>query len=173
MQKNLPRRSEFARLVSRYLWRGSVDFKKKSRPFFILFLKLRNGNLKTRDFSPLIERVLTGVWCHVAQFAAVCSFRAKLWRVFLKPIWLRILFCNVHCKVCRPGGSKPNYCGFASLQYPLKPKKIWSLMNIFLICFLRTKKNIGLKVHLFLHLMSLSDKHIWQLLFPPGLLHIL
>ena len=40
---------------------GSVDFKKKSRPFFIIIFKLKNGNFKTRDFSPLIERVLAGV----------------------------------------------------------------------------------------------------------------
>ena len=39
----------------------SVDFKKKSRPFFIIFFKLKNGNYKTRDFSPLIEKVLAGV----------------------------------------------------------------------------------------------------------------
>ena len=61
VQKNLPRRAELAWQVSRYLWRGSVDFKKKSRPFFIIIFKLKNGNFKTRDFSPLIERVLAGV----------------------------------------------------------------------------------------------------------------
>ena len=62
MQKNLPRKAELARQVSRYLWRGSVDFKKKkSTPFFIIIFKLKNGNFKTRDFSPLIERVLVGV----------------------------------------------------------------------------------------------------------------
>ena len=40
--------------------------KKKSRPFFILIFKFKNGNFKTRDFSPLIERVLAGVtnWLH-------------------------------------------------------------------------------------------------------------
>ena len=38
-----------------------MDFKKKSRPFFIIIVKLKNGNFKTRDFSPLIERVLAGV----------------------------------------------------------------------------------------------------------------
>ena len=61
VQKNLPRKAELARQVSRYLWRGSVDFKKKSRPFFIIIFKLKNGNFKTRDFSPLAERVLAGV----------------------------------------------------------------------------------------------------------------
>ena len=35
--------------------------KKKSRPFFIIIFQLKNGNFKTRDFSPLIERVLAGV----------------------------------------------------------------------------------------------------------------
>ena len=38
-----------------------MDFKKTSRPFFIIIFKLKNGNFKTRDFSPLIERVLAGV----------------------------------------------------------------------------------------------------------------
>ena len=60
-KKNLRREAELARQVSRYLWRGSVDFKKKPRPFFIIIFKLENGNFKTRDFSPLIERVLAGV----------------------------------------------------------------------------------------------------------------
>ena len=38
-----------------------MNFKKKSRSCFIIIFKLKNGNLKTRDFSPLIERVLAGV----------------------------------------------------------------------------------------------------------------
>ena len=38
-----------------------MDLKKKSRPFFIIIFKLKNGNFKTRNFSPLIERVLAGV----------------------------------------------------------------------------------------------------------------
>ena len=38
-----------------------MDFKKKSRPFFIIIFKLKDGSFKTRDFSPLIERVLAGV----------------------------------------------------------------------------------------------------------------
>ena len=40
--------------------KGLGGFKKKSRPFFIIIFKLKNGNFKTRD-SPLIERVLAGV----------------------------------------------------------------------------------------------------------------
>ena len=38
-----------------------MDFKNKSRPFFIIIFKSKNRNFKTRDFSPLIERVLAGV----------------------------------------------------------------------------------------------------------------
>ena len=45
--------SEAARWISKK--------KKKSRPFFIIIFKLKNSNFKTRDFSPLIERVLAGV----------------------------------------------------------------------------------------------------------------
>ena len=44
------------------LWRGSVNFKINSRPLFTIICKLKNDNFKTRDFSPLIERVLAGVW---------------------------------------------------------------------------------------------------------------
>ena len=42
-----------------------MDFKKKSRPFFIIIFKLKNGNFKTQDFSPLIEIVLAGVGCQL------------------------------------------------------------------------------------------------------------
>ena len=44
------------------LWRGSVNFKMNSRPLFTIIFKLKNGNLMTRDFSPLIKRVLAGVY---------------------------------------------------------------------------------------------------------------
>ena len=38
------------------------DFKtKNSRPLFNIICKLKNGNFKTRDFNPLIKRVLAGV----------------------------------------------------------------------------------------------------------------
>ena len=43
------------------LWRGSVNFKINSRPFFTIIFKLKYGNFMTRDFSPLIKRVLAGV----------------------------------------------------------------------------------------------------------------
>ena len=40
-----------------------MNFKINSRPLFTIILKLKNDNFKTRDFSPLIERVLAGVEC--------------------------------------------------------------------------------------------------------------
>ena len=43
------------------LWRGSVNFKINSRPLFTIIFKLKNDNFMTRDFSLLIEWVLTGV----------------------------------------------------------------------------------------------------------------
>ena len=43
------------------LWRGSVNFKINSSPLFTIILKLKNGNFMTRDFCPLIKRVLAGV----------------------------------------------------------------------------------------------------------------
>ena len=38
-----------------------MNFKINSRPIFTIISKLTNDNFKTRDFSPLIERVLAGV----------------------------------------------------------------------------------------------------------------
>ena len=61
VQKYLPRLAELAWQLSRYLWRGSVNFKINSRPLFTIIFKLKNDNFMTRDFSPLIEWVLTGV----------------------------------------------------------------------------------------------------------------
>ena len=63
VQKILPR--NLAWQVSRYLWRGSVNFKikKKSRPLFTIILS-KNVNFKTRDFSPTIKWDLAGVHLH-------------------------------------------------------------------------------------------------------------
>ena len=56
-----------------------MDFKKKSRPFFIIIFKLKNGNFKTRDFSPLIERVLAGVIkkCFLSRMNASMDYWCK------------------------------------------------------------------------------------------------
>ena len=62
VQKYLPRLAELAWQLSRYLWRGSVNFKINSRPLFTIIFKLKNDNFMTRDFSLLIEWVLTGVY---------------------------------------------------------------------------------------------------------------
>ena len=62
VQKYLPTMAELAWQLSRYLWRGSVNFKIKSLDHFLpSLLSKKNGNFKTRDFSPLIKRVLAGV----------------------------------------------------------------------------------------------------------------
>ena len=39
-----------------------MNFKTNSRPLFTTIFKLKNDSLKTRDFSPLIGRVLAGVY---------------------------------------------------------------------------------------------------------------
>ena len=39
-----------------------MDFKKNLDHLSSSFFKLKNGDFKTRDFSPLIERVLAGVY---------------------------------------------------------------------------------------------------------------
>ena len=36
-----------------------------SRPLFTIIFKLKNDNFKTRDFGPLIERVLAGVFTYI------------------------------------------------------------------------------------------------------------
>ena len=38
-----------------------MNFKINSRPLFTIIVKFKNDDFKTRDFSPLIERVLAGV----------------------------------------------------------------------------------------------------------------
>ena len=63
------------------IWRGSVNFKINSRQFFKIIFKLKNYNFKTRDFSPLIERVLAGV--KKTNFSAHCTF-IKKWLIFTK-----------------------------------------------------------------------------------------
>ena len=63
VQKYLPWMAELAWQLSRYLWRGSVNFKTNSTPLFTIIFKLKNDNFKTRDFSPLIESILAGVSC--------------------------------------------------------------------------------------------------------------
>ena len=47
--------------LQRYLLSCQANFKINSRPLFTIIFKLKNDNFKTRDFSPLIERVLAGV----------------------------------------------------------------------------------------------------------------
>ena len=44
-----------------------MNFKINSRPLFTTIFKLKNDDFKTRYFSPLIERVLTGVRLVVAS----------------------------------------------------------------------------------------------------------
>ena len=56
--KNLPIRAELAWQVSRYLWRGSMNFKINFRPLFTIIFKAKNVNFKTWDLSPLIEWLL-------------------------------------------------------------------------------------------------------------------
>ena len=62
VQKNLPRRAELAWLVSRYLWRGTWNFKIIfSRPLFTITFKPKMDISRLQDFSPLIMAVLSGV----------------------------------------------------------------------------------------------------------------
>ena len=87
----LPSAKKLAWQVSRYLWRGSVDFKKKSRPFFTIIFKLKNGNFKTRDFSPLIETVLAGVLSF--SYSSNKIRKAQIWLAY----WPNIYYIYIPC----------------------------------------------------------------------------
>ena len=54
-----------------------MNFKINSRPLFTIIVKLKNDNFKTRDFGPLIERVLAGVMGHGLSLYFVCSDLSK------------------------------------------------------------------------------------------------
>ena len=51
---------EIHRAPSELLLPSAKNLPRKAE-FFIIIFKLKYGNFKTRDFSPLIERVLAGV----------------------------------------------------------------------------------------------------------------
>ena len=81
VQKYLHRMTKLAWQLSRYLWRGWVSFKTNSRPLFTIIFKLKNDNFKSRDFSPLIKRVITGVFRYK-------SLNLNLGNFFVDIIWL-------------------------------------------------------------------------------------
>ena len=57
VQKYLPRLAELAWQLSRYLWRGSVNFKINSKPRFTIIFKLKT----VISWLEIIKRVLAGV----------------------------------------------------------------------------------------------------------------
>ncbi len=62
-----------------------MDFKINSRPLFTIIFKPKNGNFKTRDFSPLIEGVLAGV--------TPAIFQTKFLKV--KNVFKGLFFCKI------------------------------------------------------------------------------
>ena len=96
VQKYLPRMAELAWQLSRYLWRGLVNFKINSRPLFTIIFKLKNDNFKTRDFSPLIEMVLAGVPLLICTWSSSRNWFVNL--IFCPfQTWFYCLCC-VACK---------------------------------------------------------------------------
>ena len=89
VQKYLPRMAELAMQLSRYLWRGLGNFKINSRPLFTFIFKLKNDNFKTWDFSPLIERVIAGVYL-VARIWSNVIFLTQFYKLHL---WVETLSC--------------------------------------------------------------------------------
>ena len=78
-----------------------MNFKTNSRPLFAIIFKLKNDNFKTRDFSPLIERVLTGV-SKVIVYRRFCDFLNELWTSVNEPLeaWsLNILLSRIRLKL--------------------------------------------------------------------------
>ena len=55
-----------------------MNFKINSRTLFTIIFKLKNDNFKTRDFSPLIERVLAGVMCFLMRHVRTRDFMVIL-----------------------------------------------------------------------------------------------
>ena len=92
VQKYLPRMAELAWQLSKYLWRGSVNFKISSRPLFTIIFKLKNDNFKTRDFSPLIKRILTGEYSHHNIFFSFLSHTFVKLRHALRHLLNPVLF---------------------------------------------------------------------------------
>ena len=95
MQEYLPRMAELAWQLSR----GSVNFKINSRPLFTIIFKLKNYNFKPRDFSPLIERVLAGVYCNNEKDVTYLP-PALVWRLTFSvfSIELQVQFCGLVSK---------------------------------------------------------------------------
>ena len=60
-----------------------MNFKINSRPLFAIKFKLKNDNFMTRDFSPLIERVLTGVPYLIDEEISKKRKKLKTHKVFL------------------------------------------------------------------------------------------
>ena len=63
-----------------------MNFKIISRPLFTIIFKLRNNNFKTRDFSPLIERVLAGVFYISNSGSFMSIYKTKYSRNLYLPI---------------------------------------------------------------------------------------
>ena len=86
LQKNLPRKAELAWLVSRYLWRGTWNFKIIfSRPLFTIILS-KNVSFKTRDFRLLIYLSSCcglSMWKFPAQIYLLTSLQmTEIWHSF-------------------------------------------------------------------------------------------
>ena len=55
-----------------------MNFKINSRPLFTIIFKHKNDNFQTRDFSPLIERVLVGVDKSLTKEGNESNFRKRM-----------------------------------------------------------------------------------------------
>ena len=105
VQKYLPRMAELAWQLSRYLWRGLVHFKINSRPLLPSFVSSKN--LKTRDFSPLIERVLAGVMYDLLEYHYEV-YLLSLFRKSQKVICISIMF--LACASAEQAQRPINFC---------------------------------------------------------------
>ena len=54
-----------------------MNFKINSRQLFTIIFKLKNDIFKTRDFSPLIERILAGVYAKGQNVLDVVRYHAR------------------------------------------------------------------------------------------------
>ena len=66
-----------------------MNFKINSRPLFTIISKLKNDNFKTRDFSPLIERVPAGVVGSGERAIPTIYPTHKFWQIDINHILIR------------------------------------------------------------------------------------
>ena len=110
MQKNLPRKAELAWLLSRYLWRGTWNFKITfSRPLFTIIFKPKMVISRVKILVTYSSR---SRWCAVVEMLATSFFLyltllplcisllfsfTRTGIITVSLVLLRVVLCNLIC----------------------------------------------------------------------------